>query len=428
MDASPGSTLPPPRHVDDTLMNVGEIGLHGNGNNNVHVEDGIPGLLPAPDLQEAGVNARSVSPGEMSVHSQDSCHASIDGSTSFMSPIEKADLEVIVKPAPEFRRSTSLNASVGPHAMPIYRMESVPRGFALIVEIEAYDNEVHETRVGSEHDRRNLASLFKQLFFNVVVKRNLTKLQFMKELDEIAKDGRQVEADMFILVVLSHGRDGCIITSDGRQIATEAIYERFNNQRCPNLAGKPKFFIVQACRGDETDTVCHGVGDLDMEMETLNPKKRRADGLSSHDTVPYGLREVDRARPTWEDMIIAYSTIPGFASMRDHDRGTWFIQSLVEVFMNHAHSYELIDLLRMTSEYLSRFTNKEREKQTCNIEMRHLYKRIYFNPGLPMAPTSGTNLRRTRSTPTATPPSSPRHFGAVRKRRPESDSEDEITM
>ena len=57
-----------------------------------------------------------------------------------------------------------------------------------------------------------------------------------------------------------------------------------------------------------------------------------------------------------------------------------FIQSLVEVFHKHAHDKELIDLLRMTSQRLSEFTNDENEKQTCNIELRHLYKRIYFNP------------------------------------------------
>ena len=36
----------------------------------------------------------------------------------------------------------------------------------------------------------------------------------------------------------------------------------------------------------------------------------------------------------------------------------------------------------MTSDYLSKFTNDDGEKQTCNVEMRHLYKRIYFKPGL----------------------------------------------
>ena len=55
---------------------------------------------------------------------------------------------------------------------------------------------------------------------------------------------------------------------------------------------------------------------------------------------------------------------------RDHQHGTWFVQSLVEVFMAHSHDTELVDLLRMTSERLSHFTNEQGEKQTCNVEMR----------------------------------------------------------
>jgi len=133
----------------------------------------------------------------------------------------------------------------------------------------------------------------------------------------------------------------------------------------------------------------------------VNPKKRRAAGTDT-DALPTGpiIADVARARPTWEDMIIAYSTIPGYASIRDHEKGTWFIQSLVEVFMNHSYDTELVDLLRMTSERLSQFTNEQGEKQTCNVEMRHLYKRIYFNPGLGKPPPA---LTRSLSTPPASP-------------------------
>ncbi len=104
-----------------------------------------------------------------------------------------------------------------------------------------------------------------------------------------------------------------------------------------------------------------------------------------------------------------------------------FIQSLVEVFSNHAHDKELIDLLRMTSERLSQFTNDFNEKQTCNVEMRHLYKRIYFNPGyfveeasdvtdgaatspqMRRAATSPRALRRSKSNP----PNSPRRTASL---------------
>ena len=50
--------------------------------------------------------------------------------------------------------------------------------------------------------------------------------------------------------------------------------------------------------------------------------------------------------------------------------------------MNHAYDLDLIDLLLITSEVLSRFGNEESDAQTCNIELRHIYKRIFFNPGL----------------------------------------------
>ena len=44
-------------------------------------------------------------------------------------------------------------------------------------------------------------------------------------------------------------------------------------------------------------------------------------------------------------MIIAYSSLPGYASLRDHENGTWFIQSLVEG-ENILHLFTLFGLSR----------------------------------------------------------------------------------
>ena len=35
-------------------------------------------------------------------------------------------------------------------------------------------------------------------------------------------------------------------------------------------------------------------------------------------------------------------------TFRDHQHGTWFVQSLVEVFMTHAHDTELVGLPLLT--------------------------------------------------------------------------------
>ena len=41
--------------------------------------------------------------------------------------------------------------------------------------------------------------------------------------------------------------------------------------------------------------------------------------------------------PTWEDILVAYATIPGFVANRNRYRGTWFIELIckVRVLDNH---------------------------------------------------------------------------------------------
>lgn len=47
------------------------------------------------------------------------------------------------------------------------------------------------------------------------------------------------------------------------------------------------------------------------------------------------------------DMLIGYSTLPGFSSNRDVHLGTWYIQAICEVFMEHACDTDVEDMLKM---------------------------------------------------------------------------------
>ena len=174
--------------------------------------------------------------------------------------IEQGRLTVVVRRA-EIKRTNSAVVS----GMPTYKMDARPRGLALIIEIDEFVNNTYEKRVGSEvsqesncqksdkiiffiffqFDVTNLTDLLRGLFFEVQIERNLNRRAFDDKIHSFANDRRHASADMMVLAILSHGRDGQIYTSDSNVVATEAIYEKFNNEYCPALSGKPKFFIIQ---------------------------------------------------------------------------------------------------------------------------------------------------------------------------------------
>ena len=52
----------------------------------------------------------------------------------------------------------------------------------------------------------------------------------------------------------------------------------------------------------------------------------------------------------WKDMILACSTVSGYVSWRNTEQGSWYIQTLCQVFMNHSHEKSLRRMLDMISE------------------------------------------------------------------------------
>ena len=156
-----------------------------------------------------------------------------------------------------------------PHIIPHTKTFLFPK------ENEEYENEIESKRHGSHKDVSNLISLFKKLKFKILYKKNLTRYNFYKELEHFQDNPEHRSANMMILgdnfkiklkyflvpignnnnflVLLSHGRENELIAVDGLSIQLETIFEKFNNINCPMLAGKPKFFIIQACRGYKTD-------------------------------------------------------------------------------------------------------------------------------------------------------------------------------
>ena len=117
------------------------------------------GLEDHNTLQVLGIEGdvlRSISPGRMSMDSQDSCHTE--------DAWEKGFLDIHVRQA--VRRSNSSVAA----GMPVYPMISNPRGMALVIDIRKYDNDVQDERYGSEVNYVCVFDIIIFIFNNLVFK------------------------------------------------------------------------------------------------------------------------------------------------------------------------------------------------------------------------------------------------------------------
>lgn len=255
--------------------------------------------------------------------------------------------------------------------LPCYPMTSDPRGLVLIIDNENFDNEVLPTRTGSLVDANNLDILFEQLGFKVTLRRNLAYYDMMSEVQKFAAREEHKTGDMTVVVLLSHGRHGLIAAADGRELETEWVMRQFNNEGCPALRGKPKLFLLQACRGDEADygvlpSINFPEGKTVTDARRLEPQAPEVEGET---------REV-----TWEDILVAYATLPGYVANRDRYRGTWFIESLCSVFMEMAAERDLRDMLDIVGQRLKNYESEVGTKQSFAYEVRHFYKKLFFNP------------------------------------------------
>jgi len=259
----------------------------------------------------------------------------------------------------------------------IYPMYSKQKGVAVIINNQEFsDKDAYPFRTGADVDAKNLEKLFFQLGFQVKKYTNMRRTATLMMLIDLADSFLSQPCDMLIICILSHGEEqGKIVTSDGYFMDAEAdVFRRFNNESCPGLKGKPKFFIVQACRGVDKD--------FGTPMgKTPSKDEIDATGVNSPPGAAPGSARYTKD-VTWEDMLIANSTLPGYVSYRDIYRGTWFIECICEVFMENAKDMDLRDMLDLTAMKLREYESEAGTKQSFGYEVRHFYKKLYFNPGL----------------------------------------------
>lgn len=246
----------------------------------------------------------------------------------------------------------------------IFKMTSKPRGKCLIINNIDFDG-IMSYRTGSEKDGMKLDMVFNQLHYDVKLKCDVTA-DAMKELfEKFAKDPEHECLDSCVVIILSHGDSDIIYGVDGEKVRVEDIFAMFNNENCPVLMTKPKMFFIQACRGSDNDSGVEAKETTDAGVvRTQTPTKSRF------------------RIPVYTDMLIAYSTIPGYASIRDEIFGTWFCQELVDALIEDACDTDVETILKRVDEKVQARVSASGDKQSTEVIRRGWHKTLYFNPGL----------------------------------------------
>ncbi|XP_037687022.1 caspase-3 isoform X2 [Choloepus didactylus] len=213
------------------------------------------------------------------------------------------------------------------------------------------------SRSGTDVDAANLRETFRNLKYEVRNKNDLTREEIMELLCNVSKEDHSKRSS-FICVILSHGDEGIIFGTNG-PIDLKKLTSFFRGDNCRSLTGKPKLFIIQACRGTELDCGIETDSGFDDDMAC-------------------------QKIPVEADFLYAYSTAPGYYSWRNSKDGSWFIQSLCAMLKLHAHELELMHILtRVNRKVATEFesycfdsTFHAKKQIPCIVSM--LTKELYF--------------------------------------------------
>ncbi|KAG0717871.1 Caspase-1 [Chionoecetes opilio] len=206
------------------------------------------------------------------------------------------------------------------------------RGHCVIFNHRYFDSKTGlGERNGTDRDRDQTQQLFRQMEFDVKVHDNLTVGEIKDALEDLAFGTDHSDCDMLVMIFMSHGEQDVMWGRDGH-FKPDALFEGFQADQCKSLAGKPKIFFIQACRGEGLDT--------GVTLVRNHPSDEIDSGRLAYKV------------PTTADFLICWSTVPGHYSWRNTTNGSWFIQSLVHVLSKEAAHEDLLSMMTSTNRHM----------------------------------------------------------------------------
>jgi len=225
-----------------------------------------------------------------------------------------------------------------------YDMSSFPRGTLTLLNVRNFRSSSgmkEYPRDGTDRDADGLCALFLELGFIVERYDNPTK-KIMTSALEIAASEEKLSC--CACAILTHGDEGVLYATDQRMEIRD-ITKLFRNK---NLAGKPKIFLFQSCRGtDYAEGACPNEVDENVTL------------------------------PCEADFLYAYSTVPGHFSWKNSRQGSWFVQAICSVFRKLSHDTDAYRMLTRVNDKIAQRNVDETAAVSIVSQMR---KDFFFFP------------------------------------------------
>ena len=286
-----------------------------------------------------------------------------------------------------------------------YPMFSRPRGWCFI--LNNMNFYTMSDRRGSSKDAANLQSVFTQLGFKVWLVQDADVDDIIEKITELSqKSGHN---DGLVVCLLSHGLSGQIYGVEGNLISVSDILDIISSGPSGEaLRGKPKLFLIQACRSDApepkrdrtrsaakrttVEVISSPNGGESQQITNSNTTESDTTTVNNEtDEKPSNNKRQSNRNSMYDsfveqnsshlhgDMLLGFSTFPGNVSWRNAIKGSFYIDAVVEVFREFAASEDVFSMLVKVNQKVLESVSKNGQVQ-IPAPVVTLTKKLYLLP------------------------------------------------
>uniref|UniRef100_A0A914VZK2 Uncharacterized protein n=1 Tax=Plectus sambesii TaxID=2011161 RepID=A0A914VZK2_9BILA len=266
----------------------------------------------------------------------------------------------------------------------------IKTGKMLIINNEKWPNNPNCDRDGTNLDRDALMALSKHIDFGeAIVKENRTVKQMKDDLNKFATEQNWKNLDAAIVCVMSHGGENNVIYGTGNmdeKLEMAELLHAFSQQtgNCQYLQGKPKIFIIQACRGKKFDNRAASDGGNMGESDKIEFESAESLFNSAYtffaDAVPSQESKADsNYKSQAADVLVLWATGWDFLAWRNTRSGSYFIEELTKAIMDNSEELHMVELMEHVIKAVKdRFQAGKYKAGECPQFLSSLDRKLYL--------------------------------------------------